>query len=44
MAIFEDLNNTNKFELSELNPSYAIGGSDLSSSIDLTAALLLCFK
>ena len=35
---FEDLNNTNKFELSELNPSYAIGGSDLSSSIDLTAA------
>lgn len=37
---FEDLNNTNKFELSELNPSYAIGGSDLSSSIDLTAACI----
>lgn len=37
----EDLNNTATFDLSELNPRYGIGGADLSSTTDLTAAKVL---
>lgn len=35
---FEQLNNTAKFDLSELKPRYGIGGTDLSKTTDLTAA------
>lgn len=35
---FEDLNNTSTFDLKELKPKYAIGGADLSASVDLTSA------
>jgi phage terminase large subunit-like protein len=38
---FEQLNNDTKFDLSELNPSYGIGGVDLSSTTDLTAAKVI---
>lgn len=38
---FEQADNKTKYDLSELNPNYAIGGSDLSSSVDLTAACIL---
>ncbi|MFB4258979.1 terminase large subunit [Shouchella clausii] len=35
---FEQLNNQAKFDLTQLKPSYAIGGADLSQTTDLTAA------
>lgn len=38
---FEDINNTAKFELSELKAKYGIGGADLSSTTDLTAAKVI---
>ena len=41
---FNDLNNEERFNLKELRDSYAIGGVDLSSTTDLTAAVLLVIK
>lgn len=41
---FEDLNNEDKYSLDELRDSYAIGGVDLSSTTDLTAAVLIIQK
>lgn len=41
---FADLNNETKFELDFLKDSYAIGGVDLSSTTDLTVAILLVIK
>lgn len=38
---FEELNNTATFDLKELRPRYGIGGTDLSSTVDLTAAKVL---
>jgi phage terminase large subunit-like protein len=38
---FDDLNNESKFEISTLKNSYAIGGVDLSSTTDLTSAILV---
>lgn len=38
---FEQLNNTETFDLSELKPRYGIGGADLSSTTDLTAAKVI---
>lgn len=38
---FEQLNNTAIFDLSELKPRYGIGGADLSSTTDLTAAKVI---
>ena len=38
---FEVLNNTETYELAKLKPTYGIGGVDLSSSVDLTAACVL---
>ncbi len=38
---FEQANNTATYKLEELKPRYAIGGADLSSSVDLTAACVL---
>lgn len=38
---FEELNNTATFDLSALKPRYGIGGADLSSTTDLTAAKVL---
>lgn len=35
---FEQLNNQTTFDVKNLNPSYGIGGIDLSSTTDLTAA------
>lgn len=39
-----DLNNETKYKLDDLRDSYAIGGVDLSSTTDLTAAILLIIK
>ena len=39
-----DLNNEEKFQISDLSDRYAIGGVDLSSTTDLTAAVLLIIK
>lgn len=41
---FEDLNNEIKYDIDFLKNSYAIGGVDLSSTTDLTAAVLLIQK
>ena len=41
---FDDLNNETRYELSSLKNSYAIGGVDLSSTTDLTAAILVIQK
>ncbi len=41
---FNDLNNETRFKLEDLRDSYAIGGVDLSSTTDLTAAVLLVIK
>ena len=41
---FNDLNNEERFNLEEFRDSYAIGGVDLSSTTDLTAAVLLVIK
>jgi len=38
---FEQLNNIATFDLSELRPRYGIGGADLSSTTDLTAAAVI---
>lgn len=38
---FEQLNNTATFDLVELKPKYGIGGADLSSTTDLTAAKVI---
>lgn len=38
---FEQLNNTETFNISELKPRYGILGVDLSQSVDLTAACIL---
>jgi len=38
---FEQLNNTATFDLKELKPRYGIGGTDLSSTTDLTAASVI---
>jgi len=38
---FEQLNNTDTFNLAELKPRYGIGGADLSSTTDLTAAAVI---
>ena len=39
--IFEDLNNTELFDVKELKPRYGIGGADLSSTTDLTCATII---
>lgn len=41
---FNELNNTETYDISFLEGSYAIGGVDLSSTTDLTAAVLLVMK
>lgn len=38
---FNDLNNQEKFNIAELRPRYGIGGVDLSSTTDLTAASVI---
>lgn len=38
---FEELNNTATFDLKKLKPRYGIGGADLSSTTDLTAACVI---
>lgn len=38
---FEELNNTETFDVSLLHPRYGIGGADLSSTTDLTAAKVI---
>lgn len=38
---FEEANNTETFDLTELKPRYAIGGADLSETVDLTAACIM---
>lgn len=38
---FEQINNTDTFDIAELKPDYAIGGCDLSSSVDLTSACIM---
>jgi phage terminase large subunit-like protein len=38
---FEQLNNLETFDVKELKPSYGIGGVDLSSTTDLTAAKVI---
>ncbi len=41
---FEELNNEEKFSIEDLRDSYAIGGVDLSSTTDLTSAILIIQK
>lgn len=38
---FEQLNNTETFDLAALKPRYGIGGADLSSTIDLTCGTVI---
>jgi len=38
---FEELNNASTFDIEKLNPRYGIGGTDLSSTTDLTASSVL---
>lgn len=38
---FEELNNTETYDIKKLNPKYGIGGADLSSSVDLTNATII---
>jgi phage terminase large subunit-like protein len=38
---FEELNNTDTFDIKKLKPSYGIGGVDLSSTNDLTSAKMI---
>lgn len=38
---FEQVNNTNTFDVKELKPRYGIGGADLSSTTDLTCGTVL---
>lgn len=41
---FEDINNTETFDMEEIRNTYAIGGCDLSATTDLTCATLLIMK
>jgi phage terminase large subunit-like protein len=41
---FEQLNNQNTFDVKELKPNYGIGGCDLSSTTDLTAAKVIFMR
>lgn len=41
---YDDLNNEERYSLNDLRDSYAIGGVDLSSTTDLTAAVLIIQK
>jgi phage terminase large subunit-like protein len=41
---FEDLNNTETFDIENFRGSYAIGGIDLSSTTDLTCATILLMR
>jgi len=41
---FEDLNNEDGYSIEDLRDSYAVGGVDLSSTTDLTAAVLVLQK
>jgi len=41
---FSDLNNEDKYSIDDLRDSYAVGGVDLSSTTDLTAAVLVIQK
>lgn len=41
---YDDLNNEERFSLEDLRDSYAVGGVDLSSTTDLTAAVLVIQK
>ncbi len=41
---FDDLNNDETYNIDDLRDSYAIGGVDLSSTTDLTAAILVVQK
>lgn len=41
---FEDLNNTETFEVAELGLRYGIGGADLSETTDLTAAKIIAMR
>ena len=38
---FDDINNTAVFDIMKLKPSYGIGGSDLSSTTDLTCGTII---
>lgn len=38
---FDDVNNTKLFDIKKLKPRYGIGGSDLSSTTDLTCATII---
>lgn len=38
---FDELNNTKTFDLAKLKPKYGIGGSDLSSTTDLTCGTII---
>lgn len=38
---FDEANNTATFDIAELKPRYAIGGADLSETVDLTAACIM---
>lgn len=38
---FDEANNTVTFDIAELKPRYAIGGADLSETVDLTAACIM---
>lgn len=38
---FDEANNTAIFDIRELKPRYAIGGADLSETVDLTAACIM---
>lgn len=41
---FDELNNSTKFDIEELRDSYAVAGVDLSSTTDLTCAVLIIIK
>jgi len=41
---YDDLNNEERYSLDDLRDSYAVGGVDLSSTTDLTAAILIIQK
>ena len=41
---FEDINNTEEYNIEDFNGTYAVGGCDLSSTTDLTCATLLFKK
>lgn len=38
---FEDLDNRETFDVTELKPRYGIGGADLASTVDLCAAKVI---